>query len=187
LVVRRQQLVEMLTAERTRRHAAPPVLHADLDEHIAYLAERLRRFDRELQRRVRQSPVWRSKDELLRSVQGVGPVVSVTLLTELPELGRLNRKQIAALAGVAPLGRDSGKLRGKRTCWGGRASVRRVLYMGALVAAHNNPVVQDLYHRLLKAGKPKKVALVACMHKLLVILNAILRAQLSCADQRAAP
>jgi transposase len=177
LVTRRRQLVEMLTAERNRRLAAPAALHAELDEHIAWLLLRLRRLDHDLASAVQQSPVWRAQDDRLRSVQGVGPVLSTTLLVELPELGRLDRKRIAALVGVAPLARDSGTLRGKRTCWGGRASVRAVLYMGALVATRCNPTVRAVYQRLLAAGKPKKVALVACMRKLLLLLNAILRDQ----------
>jgi len=177
LAARRRQLVEMLTAERNRRQAAPPVLRAELDEHIAWLAARLERLDGELNQLVQESPLWRAKDKLLRSVKGVGPVLSTTLLTDLPELGALDQKKIAALVGVAPRARDSGRLRGKRTCWGGRASVRGALYMGALVAARFNPVLRSLYQRLVQAGKPKKVALTACMHKLLVILNAIMRRQ----------
>jgi transposase len=124
---------------------------------------------------IQQSPVWRAKEDLLRSVPGVGPVVSRTLLADLPELGALNRKQIAALVGVAPLAKDSGTLRGKRMVWGGRAPVRAVLYMGALIASRHNPVIRDFYQRLVAAGKPKKVALTACMRKLLVILNTMVR------------
>ena len=124
---------------------------------------------------IQQSPVWRAKEDLLRSVPGVGPVVSRTLLADLPELGALNRKQIAALVGVAPLAKDSGTLHGKRMVWGGRAPVRAVLYMGALIASRHNPVIRDFYQRLVAAGKPKKVALTACMRKLLVILNTMVR------------
>jgi transposase len=124
---------------------------------------------------IARSPVWRAKEDLLRSMPGVGPVVSRTLLADVPELGHLNRKQIAALIGVAPLARDSGTLRGKRMVWGGRAPVRAVLYMGALVATRRNPVIRAFYRRLLAAGKPKKVALIACMRKLLTILNAMMR------------
>jgi transposase len=119
--------------------------------------------------------VWRAKENLLRSVPGVGPIVSRTLLADLPELGALNRKQIAALVGVAPLAKDSGTLRGKRMVWGGRAPVRAALYMGALIASRHNPVIRDFYQRLVAAGKPKKVALTACMRKLLVILNTMVR------------
>jgi transposase len=175
LVARRRQLIEMLTAERNRRLAAPRALQAELAEHIGWLEQRLGHLDGEVAQTIEDSPIWRAKDNLLRSVKGVGPVLSATLLTDLPELGRLGRKQIAALVGVAPLARDSGTLRGKRTCWGGRASVRAALYMGALVAVRFNAVLQAQYQRLLGAGKPKKVALVACMHKLLVILNARVR------------
>ncbi len=124
---------------------------------------------------LRQSPVWREKDDLLRSVPGIGNQISLTLLAYLPELGTLNRRQIAALVGVAPFNRDSGTLRGKRTVWGGRARVRTALYMGALVASRFNPVIRDFYQRLLSAGKPKKLALTACMRKLLIILNSMLK------------
>ncbi len=175
LVTRRRQLTEMLSAERHRRRTAPAALHRELDEHIAWLRQRLQGLDEELRRAVRASPVWREQDDLLRSVVGVGPVVSATLLSELPELGRLDRKPLALLVGVAPLNRDSGTLRGQRGIWGGRAPVRAALYMAALVASRHNPVIRALYERLRAAGKSKKVALVACMHKLLTILNALLR------------
>jgi transposase len=177
LVARRRQLVEMLTAEKNRRPLATAAVRADLDAPIAWLTARLKRVDQDLEAAIRQSPVWRTKDDLLQSVKGVGPVLSTTLLTELPELGTLDRKQIAALVGVAPLARDSGTLRGARTCWGGRASVRGALYMAALVGTRFNPTLRTVYERLLSAGKPKKVALVACMRKLLVMLNALLRDQ----------
>ena len=131
--------------------------------------------DHDLDETIQKSPVWRAKEDLLRTVPGIGPVVSRTILADLPELGQLNRKQIAALVGVAPLARDSGTLRGKRTVWGGRAPVRAVLYMGALVATRRNTVLRAFYRRLIEAGKPKKVALVACMRKLLTILNAMMR------------
>jgi transposase len=177
LLVRRRQLVQMRTAEQARALAAaraPAAVRRQLQEHLRWLDKRLGELDRELRDRLRASPLWRERDELLRSVPGVGPVVSVTLLAELPELGTLDRKAIAALAGVAPLNRDSGTWRGKRTIWGGRGPVRAALYMGTLVATRHNPVIAALYRRLLAAGKPKKVALVACMHKLLLILNAML-------------
>jgi transposase len=174
LVARRRQLLEMLVAERNRRRTVLPQLRAELDEHIAWLERRLQQLDRELGEALRASPLWRAQEDLLRSVKGVGPVLSATLLTELPELGRLDRRQIAALVGVAPLSRDSGTWRGKRTCWGGRAAVREALYMAALVASRFNPVLRAVYQRLLARGKPKKVALVACMRKLLILLNAIL-------------
>jgi transposase len=177
LLVRRRQLVQMRTAEQARALAAaraPAAVRRQLQEHLRWLDKWLGELDRELRDRLRASPLWRERDELLRSVPGVGPVVSVTLLAELPELGTLDRKAIAALAGVAPLNRDSGTWRGKRAIWGGRGPVRAALYMGTLVATRHNPVIAALYRRLLAAGKPKKVALVACMHKLLLILNAML-------------
>ena len=177
LLTRRRQLVDMLTAERNRLgqtfgRAAKPVKQS-LKAHIAYLERELRMTDAELGRAIRESPVWREQEDLLRSVPGVGRVVATTLLAQLPELGRLSRKQIAKLVGVAPLNRDSGTLRGKRMVFGGRASVRAVLYMGALVGAYKNPVLRAYYQRLLAAGKPKKLALTACMRKLLTILNAM--------------
>ena len=175
LSTRRRQLVDMLTAERDRlEHAAAPV-RRELTRHIHWLKRRVTAVDRDLEDTLQQSPIWRAKENLLRSAPGVGPVVSRTLLTDLPELGQLTRKEIAALVGVAPLARDSGTLRGTRVIWGGRAPVRAVLYMGALVAAHRNPVIRAFYRRLLALGKPKKVALVACMRKLLTILNAMMR------------
>lgn len=175
LVTRRRQLVEMLTAEENRRKTASSAIRGDIQEHIAWLRKRLRGVDRELGQAVRSSSLWREQEDLLRSVPGVGPVVSVTLLADLPELGTLGHKQIAALVGVAPLNRDSGTLRGKRTIWGGRASVRAALYMGALSGSRHNPVLRALYTRLVAAGKLKKVALTACMHKLLTILNAMVK------------
>ena len=176
LVTRRHQLVEMLTAEKNRLGQAPAkAVRAGIQEHIRWLEKRLADIDRDLADAIRQTPVWREKDELLRSVQGVGPVLSTTLLAGLPELGTLGRKQIAALVGVAPLNRDSGRYRGKRMVWGGRARVREALYMGTLVATRFNPAIRAFYQRLLAAGKPKKVALTACMRKLLTILNAMAR------------
>jgi transposase len=177
LVTRRRQLVEMLTAEENRRKTAPTPIRADIQAHILWLRERLKGVDKELSQAVRSSPLWREQEDLLRSVPGVGPVVSVTLLADLPELGTLDRKQVAALVGLAPLNRDSGTLRGKRTIWGGRATVRAALYMAALVGSRCNPVLRALYTRLLAAGKTKKVALTACMRKLLTILNALLKAR----------
>jgi transposase len=175
LLTRRRQVVAMLTGEKNRLHTARPAVSQDVQRHIAWLEESLSKLDTDLGTTLRQSPLWREKGNLLRSVPGVGPVLSLTLLAELPELGDLDRRQIAALAGVAPLNRDSGTLRGKRTIWGGRAKVRAALYMGALVATQHNPLIRAFYERLLAAGKPKKVALTACMHKLLTILNAMLK------------
>jgi transposase len=175
LVARRRQLVEMLTAEENRRASASATIRPDIQEHIGWLRKRLRGIDKELSQALRTSPLWREQEDLLRSVPGIGPVVTVTLLADLPELGVLGRKQLGALVGVAPLNRDSGTLRGKRTVWGGRSTVRAALYMAALVGTRHNPVLRALYIRLLAAGKTKKVALTACMHKLLTILNALLK------------
>jgi transposase len=175
LLTRRRQLVEMLGAERNRLLVARPAVRRDLQQHIRYLERRLREADDDLHTAVKASPLWRVKDDLLQSVPGVGRVVSLTLLAELPELGRLSSKEIAALVGVAPLARDSGTRRGKRLVYGGRAPVRAVLYMAALVASKCNPVIWAFYLRLRAAGKPAKVALTACMRKLLIILNAIAR------------
>ena len=175
VLTRRRQLLEMLTAERNRLGFARAPVARRIRTHIHWLERELADVDRDLGRLIEQSPLWRAQDDLLQSVPGVGPVVSRTLLGKLPELGRLSHKQIAALVGVAPLARDSGTLRGRRLVWGGRASVRAVLYMGALVATRWNPIIRAFYQRLRAAGKPPKVALVACMRKLLTILNAMAR------------
>jgi transposase len=175
LVARRKQLVEMLTAEKNRLVTAPEPVNHDIKAHIAWLEQRLNDINKDLRKNIKASPVWRAKEKLLRTVPGVGPVLSVSLLAGLPELGRLNRKQIAALVGVAPFNRDSGKFRGKRCIWGGRANVRAVLYMGTLTAIRCNPVIRAFYLRLCAAGKEHKVALTACMRKMLTILNAILK------------
>jgi transposase len=143
--------------------------------HVRWMEKELGSVDRELDEAVRESETWRANEELLRSVPGVGPVLARTLLAELPELGTLPRRRLCALVGVAPFNRDSGTFRGKRQVWGGRAPVRAALYMGALVATRHNPLIREFYERLLAAGKPKKVALVACMRKLLSILNAVMR------------
>jgi transposase len=171
LLTRRRQLLEMLVAERNRMEHALPTVKKDIRVHILWLEHRLKNTDSDLDDTIRKSPVWREKEDLLRSAPGIGPVVSRTLLADLPELGSLNRRQIAALVGVAPLARDSGTARGKRMVWGGRATVRAALYMGALVATRHNPVIREFYQRLVAAGKPRKLALTACMRKLLVILN----------------
>ena len=175
LLTRRRQLVEMLTAEKNRLLSAATPIRKRLRTHITWLERELQHTNTHLAEAIRQSPVWREKDELLQSVPGVGPVVTSTLLASLPELGILTNKQIAALVGVAPLNRDSGTLRGRRTVWGGRAQVRAVLYMSAIVAARFNPVIRAFYQRLCATGKAKKVALTACMRKLLTILNAMLK------------
>lgn len=175
ILTRRRQLIEMIIAEKNRLPLTHPKLQNRIKEHIVYLEEELDKLDRDLDERLKASPVWREKDNLLQSVKGVGPVTSKTLLAELPELGQLNRKKIAALVGVAPFNRDSGKMRGKRCIWGGRASVRTTLYMAAMSAIRFNPVIRPYYEHLIRAGKVHKVALVACMRKLLTILNAMMR------------
>ena len=175
LVGRRRQLLEMLTAERNRRRQAPATLAADLTAHIQWLRQRLRDLDRQIAQQLQGRPVWRQQAGLLRSVPGVGPVLAATLIADLPELDHLGPKQLAALVGVAPFARDSGTWRGRRQVWGGRAPIRSALYMAALVATRHNPVLRAFYQRLLAAGKPKKLALVACMRKLLVILSAMVR------------
>ncbi len=177
LMARRRQLVARLrrVAERNRLDRALPPVRPGIQEHIVWLEEKRRELDGELNDALRESPLWQERENLLRSVPGIGPVVTLTLLAGLPELGTLDRKQIAALVGVAPLNRDSGVLRGRRTVWGGRGPVRTALYMATLVATRFNPVIRRFYQRLCSAGKPKKVALVASMRKLLTILNAMLK------------
>ena len=175
LIARRRQLIGMITAEQNRLQIASPVTRGEIKSHVAWLRRQLAKIDRNLDDHIRRSPIWRAKDDLLRSVPGVGGTTSTTLLALLPELGTLNRKQIAALVGVAPFNRDSGVLRGKRKVWGGRANVRGALYMAALVGTRHNPLLKAFYARLRCAGKPAKVALVACMRKLLTVLNAIIR------------
>ena len=175
LAARRHQVMSMIVSEKNRLGTAATAVCPRIEAHIEWLQRELADLDRDLRQTLRQSPVWREKDDLLRTVPGVGEQVSLTLLAYLPELGALDRRQIAALVGVAPFNRDSGTMRGRRTIWGGRARVRAALYMGALVATRHNPVIKDFYLRLLAAGKPKKVALTACMRKLLVILNSMLK------------
>lgn len=164
LLARRRQLVEMLTAERNRRAGVSPSIRAEIDDHVTWLSARLKQADRDLMRLLRDSPMWRERDDLLEGVPGVGPVVTATLVADLPELGRLSHKQIAALVGVAPLNRDSGQMRGKRAIWGGRSAVRTALYMAAASATRCNPVIHAFYQRLVASVKLRKVALVACMH-----------------------
>jgi transposase len=175
LLARRRQLVEMLVAEKNRLARAELSVRGSLRSHIAYLESELDRLDGDLSTKLKDSPVWREKDDLLKGVPGVGQVLSITLLAELPELGTLDRRRIATLVGVAPLNADSGAHKGKRMIWGGRAQVRSALYMATMAATRHNPVIRGFYQRLLAASKPKKVALVACMRKLLTILNAMLR------------
>ena len=175
LTARRHQVMTMLVSEKNRLGTAISAVRPRIESHIAWLEQELSDLDKELRQSLRRSPVWREKDDLLRTVPGVGEQLSLTLLADLPELGTLDRRQIAALVGVAPFNRDSGTLRGRRAVWGGRSRVRGVLYMGSLTATRFNPVIRDFYQRLLAAGKTKKVALVACMRKLLTILNAMVK------------
>ena len=165
----------MRTAEQQRRPQAPPFLQRSIDRTIAVFNQELTDIDADLERRLRASPLWREREDLLRTVPGVGPALTFTLLAELPELGTCSNKEIASLVGLAPIARDSGRFRGARVCWGGRASVRAALYMPTLSAMRSNPIIKEFYARLVAAGKPGKVALTACMHKLLTILNAMLR------------
>jgi transposase len=175
LLTRRQQLVEMLTVEKNRRPTLRPTLRPDLDAHLAFLTERLQKLDAEIDQFIQDTPWWKDKDALLQSVPGVGRVTACTLVAQLPELGTLDRQAIAALVGVAPVNKDSGRKSGKRRIYGGRAPVRSTLYMAALSASKHNPIIKRFYERLLARGKEKKVALTACMRKLLVILNAMVR------------
>jgi len=177
LMTRRRQLVAMLVAERNRLAAAPKAVRKDIKTHIAWLEKKRSKMDDHLAETVRNSPVWHEKDALLQSVPGVGAVLSTSLMADLPELGTLNRRKIAALVGVAPFNRDSGSFRGKRCVWGGRGHLRSALYMATLAATRSNPVIRTFYHRLCEAGKPPKVALTACMRKQLTILNAIMKSQ----------
>ena len=165
----------MVVSEKNRLNSAAVAVRPSIEDHILWLERALDDLDKNLRQTLSRSLVWREKDDLLRTVPGVGEQLSLTLLAYLPELGTLDRRQIAALVGVAPFNRDSGTLRGKRTVWGGRARVRAALYMGALVASRHNPTIRDFYQRLLAAGKPKKLALTACMRKLLVILNSMVK------------
>ena len=175
LVERRRQLNEMIVAEKNRLTRASGAVKRDIQEHIEFLRRRLKDVDGDLARAIQASALWRAKDDLLKSVPGIGPVTASLLIAELPELGRLDRRQIASLVGVAPFNRDSGTLRGRRTVWGGRRRVRAALYMSTLVATRHNPLIKAFYSRLVAAGKPPKLALTACMRKLLTIVNAILR------------
>lgn len=184
LSARRQQLLELRTAETNRRHqAARPQLQESIDAVIQVLNEQLAEVDRQLAELIRADAAWREQDQLLQSVKGLGPATSRALVADLPELGRLDRKQIAKLVGVAPLNRDSGKQRGRRIVFGGRASVRSALYMAAFNAIRCNPQIRLFYQRLRDAGKPYKVAVTACMRKLLTILNAIIRDQVPWKNQ----
>lgn len=175
LEARRQQLREMVTAEENRLRTAQPNVARGIREHLDWLKKKAKQLDKEIEERMHSRQEWSMTEEILRSVPGVGPVLSAAIIAGLPELGCADRRQIAALVGVAPLNRDSGTLRGRRCVWGGRAPLRSVLYMATLAATRHNPVIGAHYRRLCAAGKPRKVALVACMRKLLTILNAMLR------------
>jgi transposase len=175
LMTRRRQVIDMLTVEKNRLVTVRAKMRSEIEAHIHWLSSSLKELDQEIEEFVESLPVWKEKDALLQSVPGVGRVSSATLLGMLPELGLLNRQEIAALVGVAPVNKDSGKKRGRRRVYGGRADVRSVLYMAALSAKKFNPVIRKFYERLIQHGKEKKVALTACMRKLLVILNAMLR------------
>lgn len=175
LVARRRQLIEMLTAEKNRLRLAARPIQKRVQAHVSWLEKELASTNTDLTATLRKSPVWREKEDVLRSVPGVGPVLTTTLFANLPERGTLTRKEVAASAGVAPFPRNSGTLKGRRTIWGGRAHVRAALYMAMLVATRRNPVIRSFYQRLCQAGKAKKVALTACMRKLLTILKAMLK------------
>jgi transposase len=175
LLTRRRQIVDMLTVEKNRLHTVRPALRSDIEEHITWLQEKRSKLDEEIDQFVQATPLWKEKDAILRTVPGVGRVTSSTLLAMLPELGKLNRQQVAALVGVAPVNKDSGRKQGKRRVYGGRADVRSVLYMAAMAAKRYNPRIKEFYESLIKRGKEKKVALTACMRKLLVILNVMMR------------
>jgi transposase len=175
LVGRRRQLIEMIVSEKNRSHSCYKNVLDKVLDHIAWLEESLEELDKELAQVIHDSAVWREKDLLLESVPGIGKITSGVILASLPELGTLDRKKIAALVGVAPFNRDSGTMRGKRSIWGGRAHVRCILYMATLSATRYNPVIKRFYNRLIEAGKTPKVALTACMRKLLVIINSMIR------------
>ena len=177
LSARRRQIVDMIVAEKNRLGTASKWTRKGIQEHIAWLEKCLQEVNRDLSKSIEESPLWHEKDEILQSTPGVGPVLSTTILANLPELGTLGRKEIAALVGVAPFDRDSGRFRGKRLVWGGRASVRIALYMSTIAALRSNPVIREFYLRLRHAGKAPKVAITACMRKLITILNAMLRNQ----------
>lgn len=176
LIVRRTQVIQMLVAEKNRlSRTSRKRIRKELKEHIAWLERRLKKTNKDIETAIKESPAWRVKDDLLRSVPGVGKVLSMSLMAKMPELGKLNRREVAALVGVAPLNRDSGMFRGSRHVWGGRADVRTALYMATLSAVRYNPVISAFYMQLRERGKKPKVALTACMRKLIVMLNAMLK------------
>ena len=175
LTARRRQIIEMMVAEKNRLGSAPKAVKKRINSHLRWLEAELAGANKDLDQAIRQSPIWKENEDLLQSAPAIGPTVSRTLIAELPELGKLDRKQIAALVGIAPINRDSGKFKGRRSIWGGRSTVRACLYMAALVASRHNPTIHAFYKRLRTAGKCPKVALVACMRKLLTILNAMIK------------
>lgn len=175
LVKRRKQLLRMIVMEKNRVAKGVPEMRKEIQKHLDWLTKDLERIDQALNDFIQSSPIWSAKNDLLQSVPGIGKVGAQAIISDLPELGTLNRKQIASLVGVAPLNRDSGNFKGRRSIWGGRAHIRTVLYMVAVVASRCNPVIKEFYERLCKAGKPKKVALTACIRRLLAILNAMMR------------
>ena len=177
LLARRRQLVEMLAAEKKRLQQSTKNVQKSIQQHIQWLEKRIKDMDGDLQKLIKETPIWAKRDKILQSTPGVGSVLSIALLGLVPELGLLNRGKIAALVGVAPFNCDSGEHKGKRKIWGGRASVRSVLYMAALSSVRHNPVIKKYYNRLIAAGKPFKVAITACMRKLLVILNSMVKSQ----------
>lgn len=175
LLSRRSQLVEMLTAEKNRLESfSQKLVRKEIDMHISWLKKRIEEVEKNLNTHIKGSPIWREKEAIMRSVPGVGPILCLTLLAELPELGKLSHKKIASLVGLAPFNCDSGRFKGKRRIWGGRAKVRSALYMATMSAMRFNPIIRSFYQRLSLAGKPFKVAITACMHKLLIILNAMM-------------
>jgi transposase len=187
VLVRRRQLVDMLTAEQHRHGMARGPIARQIAQHLRWLQRQIEAADDDLNGMIANSSLMQRKLDLLSSVPGVGRVTAISLMAQLPELGTLNEKKISALVGVCPFNRDSGQMRGKRIIWGGRARVRSALYMAALVAARHNPVIRDFYQRLLAAGKAKKLALVACMHKLLLILNALIKTNSMWQENRVTP
>jgi transposase len=175
ICTRRRQLVAMIAAEKNRHHSGPATIRAQIKKHIVWLEKQIQELEDDLDKLIRSTPAWREKDDLLRSCKGIGPTTSHTMLACLPELGSLSRHQIAALVGVAPFNSDTGKHRGQRHIQGGRLDVRCVLYMATLAAIRSNAVIRAFHQKLIAAGKPKKVAITACMRKLLTILNAMVR------------
>lgn len=175
LNARRKQIVDMLVAEKNRLHSAVKLNRKSIQQHIRFLEKALKDINNDIDQMIKKSPAWCKKDEILQSFKGIGPVTSATLLCNLPELGILNRKEIAALVGVAPMNCDSGRYKGRRRIIGGRADVRRSLYMAAVASLRHNPMIKTFYDKLINAGKPPKLALTACMRKILVILNAMIK------------